>query len=173
MKIEAKKVAELIGLLAVFVSLLFVGYEIRQSNTIARVTTEYEIRNNHSAANELIMIDSEFAALMAKWVDPNYEPKGGELMQAYAFIHRHMNFWSAAATAYENGMLTDETYDWVKEDLQATMSLPGIWLLTREVINLRSAVGNTSIMRLVTEELNSSGVPMETGLDLQVELLRN
>ncbi|MDD9958452.1 MAG: hypothetical protein OXU66_05870 [Gammaproteobacteria bacterium] len=173
MKIEYTKLAELIGFVADFVSLLFVGYEIRQSNTIAKVTTEYEIRNNQSAANELIMTDPEFAALMAKWADPNSEPKGGEMMRAYAFILRQMNFWSAAATSYENGMLTDETYDWVKEDIQSTMSLPGIWLLTREVINLRSAVGNTSIMQLVTEELDSSGVPKETDLDLQAELLKN
>jgi len=46
MDFSSRKIVEIVGFLAVIASLLFVAYEIRQSNRIALGTTAYEIQRN-------------------------------------------------------------------------------------------------------------------------------
>jgi hypothetical protein len=111
-------IVELISVIAIVLSLLFVAYQIYQSNKIAKVTTEYEIRNNHSSSNEIAMSDPEFALLLSRLADPTYTMTDGEDVQALAFVLRTVNFWAAAGTAYENGMLTKDTYDFVLDDIR-------------------------------------------------------
>ena len=48
-------IIEILGIITVIVSLLFVAYEINQANKIAMVDSEKAIWENFSAINELIM----------------------------------------------------------------------------------------------------------------------
>ena len=48
-------IIEILGIITVIVSLLFVAYEINQANKIAMVDSEQAIWENFSAINELIM----------------------------------------------------------------------------------------------------------------------
>ena len=57
-------IIEILGIITVIVSLLFVAYEINQANKIAMVDSEQAIWENFSAINELIMGNTEFAQLM-------------------------------------------------------------------------------------------------------------
>ena len=48
-------IIEILGIITVIVSLLFVAYEINQANKITMVDSEKAIWENFSAINELIM----------------------------------------------------------------------------------------------------------------------
>ena len=63
MSLRKSTFLEISGMVAVVLSLLFVGYQIQQANRITIVTTEYELRNNYSSLNELIIGNQELAQL--------------------------------------------------------------------------------------------------------------
>ncbi len=58
--------AEVVGVLAVVASLLFPGYEIRQSNQIARSTITYGLASNVSEIHQTIWSNPEIAVLHVK-----------------------------------------------------------------------------------------------------------
>ena len=65
MVLNSRRIVEIAGFLAVITSLLFVAYEIRQSNRIALGTTAYEIQRNWISINDLVATDEELVALFA------------------------------------------------------------------------------------------------------------
>jgi len=141
---------EIIGIVSVVISLLFVAYQIQQSNKIARVTTEYEIRNNHSSSNEIAMSDQDFATLLFKATDPTFEPAGGELAQLIAFTLRSVNFWAAAGTAHENGLLTNDTYEFVLDDIRNFInSMPGLHPVVNTILAVYPSLKKPKIIGIV------------------------
>ena len=71
---DIKDTVELVGIIAVVLSLLLVAYEVRQSNRIAQATTTYEIGRDVNQFNELGYSDPEFAALLVNLRDPEFKP---------------------------------------------------------------------------------------------------
>ena len=141
---------EIFGIVSVVTSLLFVAFQIQQSNKIAKVTTEYEIRNNHSSSNEIAMSDQAFAALLFKSTDPTFRPEGAELAQLISFTLRSVNFWAAAGTAYENGMLTNETYEFVLDDMRNFVNnMPGLHSAVHTVLAVYPSLKKTKIIGVV------------------------
>ncbi|MEL6215280.1 MAG: hypothetical protein AAFQ99_06350, partial [Pseudomonadota bacterium] len=72
---------EVFGMVAVVVSLLLLAYEVRQSNRIARATVTYEISRDVNEFNELGYTNPEFAALLLKLGDADFEPSAVEALQ--------------------------------------------------------------------------------------------
>ena len=146
---------EIVGIVSVVISLLFVAYQIQQSNKIAKVTTEYEIRNNHSSSNEIAMSDQNFANLLFKSTDPAFKPEGGELAQLVAFTLRSVNFWAAAGTAYENGLLTDDTYEFVLDDIRNFInSMPGLHSVVSMILAVYPSLKKPKIIGIVHKLLD-------------------
>lgn len=146
---------EIIGIVSVVISLLFVAYQIQQSNKIAKVTTEYEIRNNHSSSNEVAMSDQAFATLLFRATDPSFKPEGGELAQLIAFTLRSVNFWAAAGTAYENGLLTDDTYEFVLDDIRNFINnMPGLHSVVNTVLAVYPSLKKPKIIGVVHKTIN-------------------
>ena len=81
MNLTTKQSLEILGVLSVVLSLLFVAFEIRQTNQIAMVATEIEIRNNFSELNEAMFSDPDLSVLLEKCADPDYQPLIGEYTQ--------------------------------------------------------------------------------------------
>ncbi|MDE0755845.1 MAG: hypothetical protein OSB26_14465 [Woeseiaceae bacterium] len=91
MDFSSRKIVEIVGFLAVIASLLFVAYEIRQSNRIALGTTAYEIQRNWISINDAIATDEELAALLIKLGDENAELSALEQVQSAAYGRRFIN----------------------------------------------------------------------------------
>jgi len=123
MKLEKLQFVEIAGALAVVLSLLFVAYEIRQSNRIAIATMEYEIRNNFTELNSLMMIDTEFAELRIKLRNPNSILNEIDYMKAESFAGRLFNVWNAVEEAHNNGMISENTYNtYLRDDIRWTVN---------------------------------------------------
>lgn len=122
MPLSKKEIAEIIGLVAVVASLLFLGYEIRQSNRIARSTITYELANNYSEINEIVWSSPQVAELHVKVRDPAYRPTAAEEVMLRAEARRFMNIWGAIEIAYRNGHQTREQLDIMLEDVEAVVS---------------------------------------------------
>ena len=117
-----REIAELVGIAAVIASLLFLAYEIRQSNQIARSTVTFELANNASAIHEIIWTNPEIAALHVRIGDPAYSPTAAERETLRAEAQRHMNLWGAVEVAYRNGHQTREQLDIMLDDVEAVVS---------------------------------------------------
>ena len=72
MNLDRNGVIEIVGIMTVVLSLLFVAYEIRQSNAIAIGTTSYELSRNWMSSNELIITNPELRSLVVKLTDKDY-----------------------------------------------------------------------------------------------------
>jgi hypothetical protein len=116
-----KDIAEVIGVVAVVASLLFLAYQIRQSNQIARSTITYELANNSSEIYEIIWSNPEVSALHVKITDPAYEPTGQEQEMLRAEARRFMNLWGAVEIAYRNGHQSREQFEILLDDVEATL----------------------------------------------------
>jgi len=112
---------ELVGIIAVVLSLLLVAYEVRQSNRIAQATTTYEIGRDVNHFNELGYSDPKFAALLVKLRDPEFKPSRVEAMQVRLLANRFMNLWTIQEKAYRNGLLSDVQFAMTKADVVTVM----------------------------------------------------
>lgn len=114
---QIKDTIELIGMVAVILSLLLVAYEVRQSNRIAQATTTYEIGRDVNQFNELGYTDSGFAELLVKLQDPDFKPSKVEKLQSRLLAHRFINVWTVQENAHRNGLLTDAQFEATKADV--------------------------------------------------------
>ena len=117
--LDRNKGIEYFGILAVVISVLFVGFEIRQANRIAIGTTSHEIQRNFMAINELVLADKEVAALLLKLRHPDVELTEVETVQAGAWARRMINNWTAIEEAYESGLLSESVYLSAVDDVNA------------------------------------------------------
>lgn len=117
-----RDLAELTSVIAVIASLLFLAYEIRQSNRIARSTISYELANNYSELNEIVWTDPEVAALHVKVRDSSYVPTEVEEEMLLAEVRRRLNVWGAVESAYRNGHQTREQLDVMLADVEAVLA---------------------------------------------------
>ena len=108
---------ELVGIIAVVLSLLLVAYEVRQANRIAQATTTYEIGRDVNQFNELGYSDPDFAALLVELRDPEFKPSKVKAMQVRLLANRFVNIWTIQEKAYRNGLLTDEQFAMTKADV--------------------------------------------------------
>ncbi len=118
---------ELIGLVAVVLSLLLVAYEVRQSNRIAQATTTYEVARDVNQFNELGYSDAEFANLLLQLSDVDSEFSEVQALQARLLAHRFVNIWTVQEKAHQNGLITDEQFELTKTDvLTIKNAFPGL-----------------------------------------------
>ncbi|MDB3992534.1 hypothetical protein N9478_03455 [Gammaproteobacteria bacterium] len=130
-------ILEVLGMVTVILSLLFVAYEINQANKIAMVDSEQAIWENFSAINELIMGNTEYAELMHKMTYEDAEFSDGDLEKVRAFVRRMTNVWSAAENSYISGMLTEQTYQLLYDDVRNLLiTYPGSRKAWQELLDL-------------------------------------
>ena len=126
-----RETIELVGLVAVVLSLLLVAYEVRQSNRIAQATTTYEIGRDVNQFNELGYTDPAFAAFLIRLQDPGFRPTSVEAMRIRLLANRFLNLWTIQEKAYRNGLLTSEQFAMTKADvvtvMQAFPALNTVW----------------------------------------------
>tara|TARA_B100000686_G_C16762930_1_gene959922 strand:- start:1215 stop:1733 length:519 start_codon:yes stop_codon:yes gene_type:complete len=130
-------ILEILGIITVIVSLLFVAYEINQANKIAMVDSEQAIFENFSTINELIMSNTDYAELMHKMTNQDAEFSESDLEKVRAFVRRLTNAWSAAENSYNNGMLTEQTYQLLYDDVRNLLiTYPGSRKAWQELLDL-------------------------------------
>lgn len=112
---------EIVGIIAVVVSLLLLAYEVRQSNRIAQATTTYEIGRDVNQFNELGYSDPAFAAFLLKLRDKDFEASGAEALQVRLLANRFLNLWTIQEQAHRNGLLSDAQFAMTQDDVVAVM----------------------------------------------------
>ena len=150
---------ELVGIVMVVLSLIFVAYELRQSNKIATVSNVNETYDRFTAINEALMSDPELARLLlkvgkAQEISDLTESEGLRISSWYHFL---FNIWLAANIAYDNGQLAEPTYNALFDDARNEIQLTGpegrrLW---KKYVDTYPALSEITIVKFIKSELDS------------------
>jgi hypothetical protein len=150
---------ELVGIVTVVLSLIFVAYELRQSNKIATVSNVNEIYDRFTAINEALMSDPELARLILKAnkAQKNSDLTESETLRLSSWYHFQLNIWTPANIAYDNGQLVEPTYnalfDDARNELQWTSPVGRrIW---KDYVETYPALSEITIVKFILSELDS------------------
>lgn len=151
---KIKDYAELIGLVAVVASLLFLAFEIQQSNRIAVASTEIGIRNGYSEFNRGLHSGNEVAQLMARATVSDAEWSPAEELKVLMVVHDILNVWLSVETACDNGLAEEATCEELRDDIGAFIAyFPGTRPVWRYIVNSYPSLASTSVIQTVSDVL--------------------
>jgi hypothetical protein len=120
----------------VLIGIIFLALEIRQSNRIAIASTEISIRDQFKTINELVLANDAVAELLVKAKDANAELSDVEIEKLFSYLYAHINTWMGIEVAYENGMLTDATFEITLDDVRAVLgAYPAMKPIAQEIMD--------------------------------------
>ena len=101
-----ERIVNILGVLAVIASLIFVGLELRLTRRLAEIDTEWQLMNNYASWQEAVIECPEcYTANYSE--DMGY----GEYWRNYSLVLRAINTWQGSEIAYENGLLSERTFN--------------------------------------------------------------
>ncbi len=103
MKLELKEKFEIVGIASIVLSLLFLAFEMRQSNQIAKSQIAVEVSGSYAEISDLIYTNEAVASLRVKAKDPQFAPSAIELEQLRAIARRYIGISIMIENAYRNG----------------------------------------------------------------------
>lgn len=104
---------EIVGALAVLLTLVYLATQIKQSNDISRFNASKEIMNQFNEINRLVATDSSIRHLLMK----SGELSVDEREQLYNFAMMFCNIWQTIQSAYDSGQVDVEFYAAGKKDV--------------------------------------------------------
>jgi hypothetical protein len=101
----------MIGIIAILISLIFLAFEIRQSNRIAISTVQYELSAQQNEFLRLIFENEEIAAFIARFgTDDDIDLTDTEIARVNAWVMHRLNVLASVDLAYQNGQFAEDNY---------------------------------------------------------------
>ncbi len=108
----------LVASAGVIVGLVFLIVELNQSNRIASYAAEHSLRNQWVELNTVFIENSDVYAKL-RLADVDLSPS--EQVEAVMIARLMINTWKDAESAYNYGLLSDESFDTVLKDISVAM----------------------------------------------------
>lgn len=149
-----KDIAETIGLVAIVASLLFLAFEIQQSNRIAIASTEIGIRNGYSEFNRALHSGSDIAELMVRGKVPDAEWSPSEELKVLMVVTDLFNVWLSVETACDNGLARDVTCEELDDDISAFIGMfPGTRPMWYFFVDGYPSLAETKVLMTISQAL--------------------
>ena len=111
---EWAAVGEIIGTVAVVISLLFVGYSINRNTDAAQASSENILFERHTDLANQFMIDPSLAELLVKRRNGNADLTEVEAVRWEKYELNMLDMWALAHSRYKRELLSEE--QWVTWD---------------------------------------------------------
>lgn len=109
---EWAAIAEIVGTVAVVISLIFVVYSIRQNTEELRLQNSNYLYDMQNAALETMVSEPLLLDVLAK-VEESDNLSSIEQMRLVAFLFQVVNRWEQAYWWHQSGLISDEDWhDW-------------------------------------------------------------
>jgi uncharacterized protein (DUF2236 family) len=118
-------VAEILGAIAVFATLLYLATQVRQTNSIAKTDATERIFQRFDDANQLLIANDSLRQALNKTTGHTED----ELDQIYSFVTFKCNICLSAQTAYSAVRLAPSLFASVQDDLAVSVEM---WPVTRD-----------------------------------------
>jgi len=111
----ATLLAEIIGAIAVVVTLIYLAFQVRQNTAALQVATHQDLLSNQIAAMDMVGSNPQVAELWAR-ADEAYDEMTPAERKQYSFVCLSMyNVFQTARFNYEAGLLNEEVWKaWVR-----------------------------------------------------------
>ncbi len=113
----AGAVGEILGAVAVFLTLLYLAAQIRQTNKLARFETTREIMAQFNACNQLYATDATIRTVLLKKDELSVE----EAEQLYSYVDMYCNAWLTAQLAFNQGLIDDALFAGAVSDVEVAL----------------------------------------------------
>jgi hypothetical protein len=114
----AGAVGEILGAVAVFLTLLYLAAQIRQANKMAHFETSREILAQFNACNHLIATDATIREVLLKEGELSFD----EAEQLYSYVDMYCNAWSTTQIAFDQGLVDQSIWAGVTRDVEVAMN---------------------------------------------------
>jgi hypothetical protein len=113
-------IAEIVAAAGVIVSLLYLAAQVRHSTRAAKAATRQAIARDLQALSHDLITGSDIASILYRHIAG--EPvESDERMRLHARAYRDFHFWDNAHYQYTEGMLSDEEWRGIRENLKQLM----------------------------------------------------
>ena len=113
-------VGEIVGAAGVIVSLLYLAIQVRHSTRAARAATRQALaRDLQGLASDLVTGDDMARIFQAHITGKTVQPH--ELVRLHARAYRDFHFWDNAHYQFCEGMLSDDEWRGIRENLKQLM----------------------------------------------------
>lgn len=120
-------IAEILGAIAVFITLAYLAAQVRQTNLISSSDSAERLFQRFDELNQLLIDNAQLRQALNKESGHTAD----ELNQVYAFANFKCNLWMSGQTAYSVGRIDRSLFESVKNDVLVTLDL---WPVTRDAI---------------------------------------
>ena len=155
MRYRLREAAEAIGIFAIIATLLFLAFEIQQSNRIAVAATEIGIRNGYSEFNRGLYSGSDVAELVSMARDADIRWSPAEELKVLMVVSDLLNVWLSVETACKNGLADETTCAELVDDIRAFIGMfPGTRPMWRFFTDSYPSLAGTSVHTTLREALD-------------------
>jgi len=125
-KLTISERIEIVGVVAVLVSLLFVGLELRQNSDLLRITATQTLAAEYGDALEVMAYEGEAACVYARGI--NGLDNLNEVQRLRFFVQMFLIFRSAEQLHFYSmeGMVEDHVWRGFERQLLEVANLPGV-----------------------------------------------
>jgi hypothetical protein len=115
-------VSDVLGAIAVVVTLLYLAKQIIQTNQVAKAAVARELQDKYTDFYALVATNSEIQELVTSLRDPNYvaqSPKEEEQIEGFCLLL--LGIWLTTGVAYEQGQIDIKQYGVYKDDINVKL----------------------------------------------------
>ena len=133
------KAVEIVGLVAIILSLGLVAWELKQANSLARATVHAEINQQLNDLNLETAANGEFAEILSVLADADREHSAIERERALGLAFFLRNSWINAERAYMEGWISENKFQAQLNDIDWTVKIwPGLRPYMREITEFQT-----------------------------------
>ena len=114
----AGAIGEILGAVAVFLTLLYLAAQIRQANKMAHFETSREIMAQFNACNHLIATDATIREVLLN----EGELSADDAEQLYSYVDMYCNAWGTTQVAFDQGLIDESIWAGVMRDVEVVMN---------------------------------------------------
>ena len=153
MKFESKQIVEIIGVSSIVISLAFLAYQTSQSNRIAIATAEIEINTIYAGRNEVWISNQPLRSAYYKAIEDGGidDLSADEDGLLFRYVVISFNAFFSREAAFRNGVLSEESFNKVFNDLDAMLASPAYRELLRKFVGRYPAAHENPLITYVKE----------------------
>ena len=123
---QAYFVSQIIAAVAVVLSLVYVGHQVKQSTKAIRLSTTHNIAQAFREQYLMIADDSGVAKVWLSGMNNAQPPEGEEALRFFASMHNLFRIYEDALYQHQNGALDQELFSGMEQQFIDFSSLPGV-----------------------------------------------
>jgi hypothetical protein len=121
---ELASIAEILGAVAVVVSLVYLGRQIHQTNTQAQAGARYSFLEAYGQMNLTIANSKQLASVFRRGAQAQ-DLDEDEAVQYFVVMGQYLNTWSVLFDLHKESQLPNTQWVAVKKDIITLLSTPG------------------------------------------------